>query len=292
MRVTTYSSAAAFLRASDDFVRSEPFSTNVIAVIAGHVIAGHVTDDSNYFWAAVDDGEGRVVGVALHDPPYALFVSRMPEEAAIAVAAVLADAGRPLPGVNGAVAATRGFAEEWRTRTGQSSSTVMKMRMYRLGRLERPTGVPGAGVRAAPTDVELVARWFAGFHREAARRSPVRDWRAEAERRVTDGEVHLWRHEGVPAALAAVRAPAAGVSRVGPVYTPPTQRRNGFGAAVTAEATAAALAAGAEHVALYTDLANPTSNSIYQAIGYRGDHDADERVFGPPNAEAGLCAHS
>ena len=48
---------------------------------------------------------------------------------------------------------------------------------------------------------------------------------------------------------------------------------------MTAEATAAALAAGAEHVALYTDLANPTSNSIYQAIGYRPDHDAEERSF-------------
>jgi len=53
---------------------------------------------------------------------------------------------------------------------------------------------------------------------------------------------------------------------------------------VTAEATAAALAGGAGHVALYTDLANPTSNSIYQAIGYRPDHDAEERSFQLPMA--------
>lgn len=48
---------------------------------------------------------------------------------------------------------------------------------------------------------------------------------------------------------------------------------------MTAEATAAAVRAGAAHVVLYTDLANPTSNSIYQAIGYRPDHDAEERTF-------------
>lgn len=61
----------------------------------------------------------------------------------------------------------------------------------------------------------------------------------------------------------------AGVTRVGPVYTPPEGRRNGYGTAVTAACTAGALQAGAEHVVLFTDLANPISNSIYQQIGYR-----------------------
>jgi predicted GNAT family acetyltransferase len=72
--------------------------------------------------------------------------------------------------------------------------------------------------------------------------------------------------------LAAVSPPAVGVARVGPAYTPAHWRRHGYGAAATA-------ATSADHVVLYTDLANPTSNSIYQAIGYRSDHDAEERIF-------------
>ena len=48
---------------------------------------------------------------------------------------------------------------------------------------------------------------------------------------------------------------------------------------VTAKATAAGLSAGAQRVVLYMDLANPTSNSIYQSIGYVPDHDAEERAF-------------
>ena len=63
------------------------------------------------------------------------------------------------------------------------------------------------------------------------------------------------------------------------MYTPQTSRGNGYGSSVTAAATSAALAEGAQHVVLYTDLANPTSNSIYQNIGYQPDHDAEERVF-------------
>jgi predicted GNAT family acetyltransferase len=140
--------------------------------------------------------------------------------------------------------------------------------------------VPGAAVvAAAPGDVEVVAAWLAAMHDEATPHAPVNDWRALAEQRIAGREIHLWCDYGAPVALAAVSAPAAGVSRVGPVYTPPSARRHGYGAAVTAEATAAAISGGAEHVVLYADAANPTSNSIYQAIGYRVDHDAEERLF-------------
>jgi hypothetical protein len=38
---------------------------------------------------------------------------------------------------------------------------------------------------------------------------------------------------------------------------------------------------GAAQVVLYTDLSNPTSNAIYQAIGYRADHAAEECSFHP-----------
>ena len=89
------------------------------------------------------------------------------------------------------------------------------------------------------------------------------------------GSGHLWVDGSTPVAMAAHSAPAGGVARVGSVYTPPRMRRHGFGSAVTA----AALGAGSVHVVPYTDLSNATSNAIYQAIGYRPDHDAEERSF-------------
>jgi predicted GNAT family acetyltransferase len=61
----------------------------------------------------------------------------------------------------------------------------------------------------------------------------------------------------------------AGMARIGPVYTPPAARGRGYGSAVTAAASADAIRRGAEQVLLYTDLAHPTSNAIYQRLGYR-----------------------
>jgi len=67
--------------------------------------------------------------------------------------------------------------------------------------------------------------------------------------------------------LTGANAPAFGVARVGPVYTPPEQRRKGYTGAAVAEVSQHFLDAGAR-VCLYTDQANPTSNGIYQALGY------------------------
>jgi GNAT superfamily N-acetyltransferase len=280
LRVHLHAGARQFLAAAEPLVRSDPFSTNVIAVVAGRAAAGDEPDSDRYLWATIEDSEGRIVGAAMHTPPHHLFVSRMPPEAAASLAHVLADIGRDLPGVNGAVESAGAFAATWTARTGRASTVVTAMRMYRLGELAWPRGVVGQAVAAvAGHDIELVAGWLAAFHDEAQPHAPVWDWRSLAERRVRAGQVHLWRNKDVFVSLAAVSAPAAGVARVGPVYTPPSYRRRGYGAAVTAQATAAALSAGAEHIVLYTDLANPTSNSIYQTIGYRPEHDAEERAF-------------
>jgi len=79
----------------------------------------------------------------------------------------------------------------------------------------------------------------------------------------------VWEDEGRPVAMAGFSSPVAGMARVGPVYTPVGSRRRGYGSAVTHAASMAARAAGATEVVLFTDLANPTSNAIYQALGYR-----------------------
>jgi predicted GNAT family acetyltransferase len=65
------------------------------------------------------------------------------------------------------------------------------------------------------------------------------------------------------------------------VYTPPQLRARGFGGAVTVAATRLALERGAEKVVLFTDLANPTSNALYQKLGYRPVEDRVMISFTP-----------
>ena len=84
----------------------------------------------------------------------------------------------------------------------------------------------------------------------------------------------LWDVDGTPVSMAMLRAPAAGVSRIGPVFTPLTHRGHGYGSAVTAAAAELAHRSGTPDVVLFADLANPVSNAIYQRIGFEAVRDS------------------
>jgi RimJ/RimL family protein N-acetyltransferase len=280
MRVRRFTDPEAFLARAGSFFKSDPFSPNVIATVTTRIVSGVLPIGEDHVWLSVEGDDAQVLGLAMHTPPHHMFLSRMPSEAALVLAREMADSGKNLPGVNGVIASTGAFAAAWGQFAGRSSRLVKETRMYLLADLRWPEAVPGQARRAEISrDLGLTAEWFAAFHEEAQSHSPDDDWTAMARRRMEAQELHLWLADGVPVALAGVSQAVAGVARVGPVYTPHQWRGNGYGSGVTAAATSAGLDAGAQHVVLYTDLANPISNSIYQKIGYRADHDAEERAF-------------
>ena len=269
---------SVFADLAADFLRADPFSTNVIGVHTAAIIGGRRPRGADNLWAVVSSA-GQVVGVAMHTPPHNLFVSRMGPEAASRLAGVIADLGRPVPGVNGEASAVLAFCDSWVAITGEISTLAMAMWMYRLGRLRYPSGVPGYSRPAGQGDLELLRDWFSDFQSEAEPHRHTDDAGALAEQRLASSELILWFVDGEPVSLAGCSSPANGTARVGPVYTPPAHRRRGYGAAVTSSATAMAGEKGAIQVVLYTDAANPTSNSIYQSIGFVVDHEAAERRF-------------
>ena len=140
-----------------------------------------------------------------------------------------------------------------------------------------PAPVPGGLVVATEDDVELVMEWFAAFMGDAdeqagrprgASAHEVPD-RAEMLRRLQAGRLWFWVDEtGQRVHLTGANPPSFGVARVGPVYTPPAQRGRGWASNAVAEVSRRIQAEGAR-VCLFTDQANPTSNKIYAALGYR-----------------------
>ncbi|HXS63020.1 MAG TPA: GNAT family N-acetyltransferase, partial [Streptosporangiaceae bacterium] len=100
--------------------------------------------------------------------------------------------------------------------------------------------------------------------------------------KLSAGRYVLWETDGEPTSIASVTETIGGVARVGQVYTPPDRRGRGYGGAVTVAATKLVLDQGAASVVLFTDLANPISNSLYLKLGYRP---VEDRVqLGPATA--------
>jgi predicted GNAT family acetyltransferase len=270
---------ARFAEVAGAWLATEPLTGNVLGTSLEAALAGGPRGPQDV-WLVLRDRDG-LVGAALHTPPRAPFLPRLPPGAATALASALHRAGRPLPGVHGEAAAAREFAAAWTGLVGGTAELVVALRLHRLGTLVPPTGVPGAARLAGPADLPLLTAWFDAFHAEATPDRPAGGG-TRPEERLASGQLWLWEVAGEPVALAGRTAVAAGVARVGPVYTPPGRRRRGYAAAVTAVAGAAGREAGAQEVVLYADLANPTSNGVYLRLGYLPDHEAVELRFTRP----------
>jgi RimJ/RimL family protein N-acetyltransferase len=212
------------------------------------------------FWSGAD---GHVDGVFLRTPPHPTMVSALPADAVPAAAAAVPQT----PSVNLPAEAAEVFAAAWQRRTGQPASVTRRTRLYRLESLTDPTP-PGRARLATADDRELLLQWHLAFYAEI--REHVRDdLGAALDERIEYGGVLLWEDAGRPVSMALRSRPDAGMVRVLIVYTPPDLRGHGYAAGATVAATRSALDTGVRDVVLNTDLANPTSNRLYQRLGYR-----------------------
>jgi hypothetical protein len=143
-------------------------------------------------------------------------------------------------------------------------------RLYQLSSLHEPKGIGGAARPADASEIDALSDWFTAFSREAHGGLPDRfDPRDQVAAAVRERRLWVWTDPSGTAVSMAVRQPlAAGVSRIGPVYTPSEHRARGYGSAITANVARSILDDAAVPV-LYADRANKTSNRIYQAIGFR-----------------------
>jgi predicted GNAT family acetyltransferase len=158
----------------------------------------------------------------------------------------------------------------------------MAQRIHRAESAVQPQGVPGAMRRADERDRPLLVEWSEAFAAEAVPHAPAGDADEMVRERlagVAGAGLFLWEHGGRPVSLAGCAGRTPNGIRVGPVYTPPDFRGHGYASALTAALTRTLLDGGRRFCFLYTDLANPTSNRIYERIGYRPVSDVDEYRF-------------
>jgi RimJ/RimL family protein N-acetyltransferase len=268
-RVTN--SIEAFLDAAGDHLRTDPVVHTVpLTVLERLRLRGpSAFGDSPPLFGWHEAANGAVDGAFLQTPPHPVLVATLSPGSARCLIDLLG-AEHALPGaVNVAAQDATSCLAAWAAASDGSGTVTLRTRLFRLGVLVPPEPAPpGAARIAGQADRELLIDWHAAFG--AAAHGAVHE---DAEATVTDRLSHrglvLWETGGEPVAMVGLTRAVAGVVRVGTVYTPPEHRRRGYGGAITTAASRAALDAGAAAVVLFTDLANPTSNALYQRLGYR-----------------------
>lgn len=250
---------------------------NLFIGICGQIREGRYTEA---YLAAVDDGD-QIVGAAWMTPPHNLGISHLDDPAVLDVLARdVRDAYGTIPGVLASTDDARRFVDIWTSLTGARGHLHMPQRIYECSSVSLPSGVAGEPRAPTAADRDLLIDWRRAFAVEAVGETDsapdrsVDNWLDDAH---SSGCV-VWCDPD-PVSMVGYSSPTPTGMRIAPVYTPPELRGRGYASACTAEATQRILDGGRRFVFLYTDLGNPTSNSIYQKIGYRPVGDVDQYRF-------------
>ena len=275
MIVRSFSDAASFLEVAEQWLLEHITENNLVLGIASNA-----RSQKDYYgvepWCALVQDNDRPVLAALRTPPRPVVLSLGDPAAAPALVAAVQAEQPDNPGVIGPHEECVAFATAW---TGEGWHQAMAMRAYELLEVSPDPRRPAGVLRPVrPTEAELLTTWVQGFRRDAHLRDPTPA--TEAVQRMMQGaRAFMFEVDGRPVATVAGSSDLPEAARIGMVYTPPPLRGHGYGSAATAALSARLLAEGARACFLFTDLDNPTSNAIYQRIGYRAVCDYADLKF-------------
>lgn len=225
------------------------------------------------YLAIAEDAEG-IAAAALMTPPHGIIVYSDRAESRPGLTAIahdLANAGWSLPTAKGLEPLCTHFAAIWSEIAQVKSEIAVSERLFELREVIHPTYSAGHLRQATNDDVELVAHWLVAFTEEALRTVEsisLDEARTGVQKRVERGSIYVWE-DGEPVCLLGAGRPTEHGISIGPVYTPAILRGKGYATSGVARLSQLLLDQGRGFCTLFTDLANPTSNRIYQNVGYR-----------------------
>lgn len=269
IKISRYEDAGEFLTAAGEYLDGHASANNLMLGIC-ELLVRKPDAYKDPFFAALLDEDNNLHLCAVMTPPHNIilageegFSNAMP-----VLAKYLLEEAMPVPGVIGPAELSDAFAGEWEEITGQHSEIEMYQRVYELRSVYLPKLPPGHFRVARLSDAPTIAAWLQASNKEALAEIHELDLKS-AKKFVGGGYVFVWERDGQLVSMALKTRPLTHSITVSGVYTPPEHRRQGYATALVARLSQHLLDGGCRFINLLTDLMNPTSNAIYQKIGYR-----------------------
>ncbi|HUT14387.1 MAG TPA: GNAT family N-acetyltransferase [Thermoguttaceae bacterium] len=267
MKVVQHKGAGEFLSRAGPWLAENEAENNLILGISSHLDA-HPEQYAADPYLITLEHNGGPTAAALMTPPHELIVTRAPADAMEALAGYLRKIDAPVSAVVGLVPEVKTFAGCWTEKTGTACERGMSQRVYRCNRVTLSDYSPGRLRLADNADAPLLIRWRRDYRHETGLAQEDEDHRQAICHRIDQEHLYVWDHDG-PVSMACWGGQSLRGARVFLVYTPSNRRKKGYASSCVAALTAELLDSGRPCCYLYADLANPTSNDIYQKIGYR-----------------------
>lgn len=218
--------------------------------------------------------EGQPIALFQMTPPHPLnivIIDEKKQDAILTLAiAEFLKRGIHIPAVVGMKSIVFAFAEKWKELNQCDTKIVMDQGLYRLDEVNVTLeSSPGSWRYATKEESPLIEKWYHGFNQDAGLPKAENDEIQKKVAQFLEGqEVFFWENNGKVVSMMKKARPSDHGVTVSFVYTPPEERRKGYARTMVA-ACSQELLKSYDFCVLYTDMLNPTSNKIYQEVGYQ-----------------------
>jgi uncharacterized protein len=277
MMVIRHKTAEEFLDRAGERLRRAEAENNLLLGISKYYEINAGRANVNPYFLTIEDS-GILLGAALMTPPRNLIISRMPDPALMALTDYFLKEGITVPGVLGPKTTTQLFADHWKNKTGKNSRLKMSQRIYACERVVVHAYSRGRLRPAIKSDEALLVEWSGEFCRDAGIEDEIEYTKARIPSEIAKQSLYVWDNDHVVSMAVVQRETACGIC-ISMVYTPPHLRKQGYATSCVAAVIQRMLDSGKRFCCLYTDLTNPTSNAIYQKIGYEPVCDSEDLIF-------------
>ncbi|HEY8443439.1 MAG TPA: GNAT family N-acetyltransferase [Clostridia bacterium] len=230
-------------------------------------------DPKNWLMATVSD-DGGIKFIALMTPPHNITLCAtdnvIDEKALDCLIDGLKD--YDIPGVVTEKKLAEVFAKAYTKKKGLTYKLGMNQRIYELTKVNPEIKKFGVLRLVEEKDMSFFPYWLEAFNASrtyGSAQMPVPLDEKEYHYRIAQKKIYILEVDGQPVSMAGYARKMTNSVAIAFVYTPPYYRGRGYASSCVAQLSQMALDNGYSKCALYTDLANPTSNSIYQKIGYK-----------------------
>ena len=287
MKFNLYDDIKSFYRDTYDVLMRHE-AQNLIPL--GNIIIGNEgtdksgwRDPAKWFMATVS-GESGILLTAVMTPPHNLTLyateNKINDEALSCLVTGTGESGFQIPGVMTEKALAERFAHAYAAAKNVQYHINKNQRIYELLKVNPEIRLMGNLRLAEEKDMSFLPYWIEGFNSDCFGNSPAPKPDQEAYRyHINTKMLYILEVDRTPVTMAQRNREMRTVCGVGQVYTPPYFRGKGYASSCVAAVSALILKKGFTKCVLYTDLANPISNSIYQKIGYTPVCDSLELKF-------------
>lgn len=238
----------------------------------------------NWYMSTVSDNFGNVILVSIMTPPFNITMyetDNLPNDEALnCLCDNILRENIKVPGVISENNLADRFSKIYTKRMNLDYKTHKNLRIYILDEVNKDIQLIGNIRKAEKKDLFYLPYWSNGVNVDCdSGNQNISDAVINIERAINNKTLYVLEENGIPVSIASVSREIINGRCVGSVYTPPYFRKRGYASSCVAQVSQKVLDMGYKYVSLFTDLSNPTSNSIYKKIGYKSICDYKEVQF-------------